>query len=158
MIALLVGVIRLLNWLGLYRRHLPSRDLRALDEKMRTTLLASGQYEEMIDRYSSPWPDLKVFPTANFIQEIMQMVRSLPALSSIKVPVLILLSRSVTYTDPDRSRKMMMRIPDVKIVPVDAYHWPLTERPVEVREAIESWCATKLAFRVAARPHGKDCS
>jgi len=157
-IALLVGVIRLLNWLGLYRRHLPSRDLRALDEKMRTTLLASGQYKEMIDRYSSPWPDLKVFPTANFLQEIMQMVRSLPALSSIKVPVLILLSRSVTYTDPDRSRKMMMRIPDVKIVPIDAYHWPLTERPVEVREAIESWCATRLAFRVAARPHGKDCS
>lgn len=157
-IALLVSAIRLLNWLGLYRRHLPSRDLRALDEKMRTTLLASGQYEEMIDRYSSPWPDLKVFPTANYIQEIMQMVRSLPALSSIKVPVLIVLSRGVTYTDPRRSRKMMMRIPDVKIVPIDAYHWPLTERPVEVREAIESWCEGKPAFRVAARPHGKDCS
>ncbi len=158
-IALLVGAIRLLNWLGLYRRHLPSRDLRALDEKMRTTLLASGQYETMIDRYSSPWPDLKVFPTANFIQEIMQMVRSLPALSSIKVPVLILLSRGVTYTDPDRSREMMMRIADVKIVPIGAYHWPLTERPVEVREAIESWCTgLKPAFRVAARPHGKDCS
>ncbi len=29
-------------------------------------------------------------------------------------------------TDPDRSREMMMRIPDVKIVPIDAYHWPLT--------------------------------
>ena len=140
-IALLVGAVRLLNWLGLYRRHLPSRDLRALDEKMRMTLLASGQYETMIGRYSSPWPVLKVFPTANFIQEIIQMVRSLPALSSIKVSVLILLSRGATYTDPDRSRVMMMRIPDVKMVPIDAYHWPLTERPVEVREAIESWCA-----------------
>ena len=32
-------------------------------------------------------------------------------------------------------------MPDVKMVPIDAYHWPLTERPVEVREAIESWCA-----------------
>ena len=71
----------------------------------------------------------------------MQMVRSLPALSGIKVPVLILLSRGVTYTDPDRSREIMTRIPDVKIVPIDAYHWPLTERPAEVREAIESWCA-----------------
>ena len=140
-IALLVVTIRLLNWLGLYRRHLPSRDLRALDKKMRTTLLASGQYEAMIDRYSSPWPNLKVFPTANYIQEIMQMVRSLPALPSIKVPVLILLSRGGTYTDPDRSRDMMRRIPDVKIVLIDAYHWPLTERPVEVRRAIESWCA-----------------
>ena len=154
-IALLVGVIRLLNWLGLYRRHLPSRDLRVLDEKMRAKLLASGQYEAMIDRYSSPWPDLKVFPTANFIQEIMQMVRSLPALSSIKVPVLILLSRGVTYTDPDRSREMMMRIPDVKIVPIDAYHWPLTEQPVEVREAIESWCeGLKPAFLAGCRSEG----
>lgn len=151
-IALLVSAIRLLNWLGLYRRHLASRDLRALDEKMRTTLLASGQYEAMIDRYSSPWPDLKVFPTANYIQEIMQMVRSVPALSGIKVPVLILLSRGVTYTDPKRSREMMMRIPDVKIVPIDAYHWPLTERPVEVREAIESWCAgLKPAFLTGCR-------
>jgi len=140
-IALLVAAIRLLNRLGLYRRHLPSRDLRALDERMRTTFLASGQYEAMIDRYSSVWPDLKVFPIANYIQEIMQMVRALPALSNIEVPVLILLSRGVTYTDPDRSREMIMRIPDVKIVPIDAYHWPLTERPVEVREAIESWCA-----------------
>ena len=32
-------------------------------------------------------------------------------------------------------------MPDVKMVPIDAYHWLLTERPVEVREAIESWCA-----------------
>lgn len=107
-IALLVGIIRLLNWLGLYRRRLPNRDLRAPDENMRTTLLALGQYEEMIDRYSSPWPDLKVLPTANFIEEIMQMVRSRPLLSSIKVPVFILLSRGVTYTDPDRSREVLM--------------------------------------------------
>lgn len=140
LIALLVAVIRLLNWLGLYRRHLPNRDLRVLDEKMRTTLLASGKYEEMIDRYSSPWPDLKVFPIANYMQEIIQMVRSLPPLSGIRVPVLIVLSRGVTYTDPDRSRAIMKRIPEVKIAPIDAYHWPLTERPVEVREAIESWC------------------
>jgi hypothetical protein len=32
-------------------------------------------------------------------------------------------------------------MPDVKMVPIDAYHWPLTEPPVEVRQAIESWCA-----------------
>ncbi len=150
-IALLVGIIRLLDWLGLYRRRLPNRNLRALNEKMRTTSLASDQYEEMIDRYSSPWADLKVFPTANFIQEIMQMVRSLPLLSSIKMPVLIPLSRDVTYTDPDRSRKMMIRIPDVKIVPIDAYHWPLTERPVKVRQTIESWCAglARISYRLS---------
>ncbi len=151
LIALLVAVVRLFNWLGVYRRHLPNRDLRALDEKMRTTLLASGQYEAMIDRYSSPWPDLKVFPTANYIQEIIQMVRSLPPLSSIKVPVLIVLSRGVTYTDPDRSREIMMQIPEVKVAPIDAYHWPLTERPVEVRKAIESWC-TELRATAAEGP------
>jgi pimeloyl-ACP methyl ester carboxylesterase len=140
-IALLIGLIMLLNRLGVYRRHLPSRDLRALDETVRKTLLESGQYEAMIERYSSPWPDLKVFPVASYIQEAMQMVRSLPALSSITIPVLILLSRGQTYTDPDRSREVIVRIPDVRLVLIDAYHWPLTERPVEVREAIESWCA-----------------
>ena len=69
--------------------------------------------------------------------------------------MLILLSRSVTYTDPDRSRGMMMRIAGVKIAPIDAYPWPLTERPVEARAAIVSWCAGKPAFLTGCRSEAR---
>ncbi len=136
-----VMAIRLLNRLGIYRRHIPKRDLRALDEKMRQTLLSSGQLEQMVSQYSSPWPDLQHFPTANFLQEIMEMVRPVPALSSIAAPVLVVLSKGATYADPIVSRELIGQFKNAATVVIDAYHWPLTEKPLEVRQAIETWCA-----------------
>jgi len=139
-VSLLVGLIRLLNALGLYRRHLPTRDLRKLDEKTRQDLLAAGKQKEMIELYSSPWEDLKFFPLASFLQELIEIVRPLPALAEIKVPVLALLSTGITYTDPGVTQKMLAGDARVQTVSVDAYHWPLTEKPQQVREAIEKWC------------------
>ena len=136
----LVGLIRLLNALGLYRRHLPTRDLRKLDEKTRQDLLAAGKQKEMIELYSSPWEDLKFFPLASFLQELIEIVRPLPALAEIKVPILALLSSGITYTDPGITQKMLAGNTQVQTVTVDAYHWPLTEKPQQVREAIEKWC------------------
>jgi len=140
-LRLAVMAVRMLNRLGIYRRHIPQRDLRALDEKMRETLLATGQLEKMVDRYSSPWPDLQHFPTANFLQEIMEMVRPLPPLSSIAAPILVVLSKGATYADPKFSRELIAQFKNATTVVIDAYHWPLTEKPVEVRQAIEAWCA-----------------
>lgn len=140
-LRLAVMAIRMLNRLGIYRRHIPQRDLRALDEKMRETLLATGQLEQMVDRYSSPWPDLQHFPTANFLQEIMEMVRPLPPLPSIAAPVLVVLSKGATYADPKASHDLIAQFKNATTVVIDAYHWPLTEKPVEVRQAIDAWCA-----------------
>jgi len=139
-VGLIVGLIRLLNALGLYRRHLPTRDLRKLDEKTREDLLAAGKQTEMIELYSSPWEDLKFFPLASFLQELIEIVRPLPALAEIKVPVLALLSTGITYTDPSVTQKTLAGDARVQTVTIDAYHWPLTEKPQQVREAIEKWC------------------
>lgn len=144
LLQLAVIAVRILNRLGIYRRHIPPRDLRALDEQMRETLLATGQLEQMVDRYSSPWPDLQHFPTANYLQEIMEMMRPLPPLSSIVSPVLVLLSKGVTYTDPEVSTELISQFKNATTVAIDAYHWPLTEKPEEVRQAIESWCVGPL--------------
>jgi pimeloyl-ACP methyl ester carboxylesterase len=76
-----IASIRLLNRLGLYRRHIPERDLRALDEGTRVELLAAGKMDEMVRKYKSLWPDLKHFPTANFLEEIIETVRPLPTLA-----------------------------------------------------------------------------
>jgi pimeloyl-ACP methyl ester carboxylesterase len=135
------AVIRLLNRMGLRRRHIPERDMRALDERTRDRLLAAGKIEEMVSAYKSPWPDLKHFPTANFLEEAIEMARPLPSVLSIVAPVLVVLSKGATYADPAITRQMTGRFRQATVVAVDAYHWPLTEKPTETREAIEKWCA-----------------
>jgi esterase len=53
--------------------------------------------------------------------------------------VLVVLSSGTTYTDPGTTRERIDRFPRAEPVMVDAYHWPLTEKPLEVREAVEGW-------------------
>ncbi|MGE5242345.1 MAG: alpha/beta fold hydrolase [Bacteroidota bacterium] len=137
---LLIGSIRLLNALGLRRRHIPNRDLRQLDEATRVKLLNVGKKEEMIALYSSPWEDIKYFPTASFLQELLEIIRPLPPLSSLPMPILALLSTGITYTEPVATRRVLSGHPDMTIVAIDAHHWPLTEKPEQVRAAIERWC------------------
>lgn len=139
-----VALIRLFNSVGLHRRQLPRRDLRALDDRVRLELINSGNASEFVRRYSSPWADLRFFPTAHYLKEIAEMVRPLPAPSEIAVPMLVLLSRSVTYTDPDKTMQLLRDAPNADYESVDAYHWPLTERPEQVREAIERWVAHRV--------------
>jgi pimeloyl-ACP methyl ester carboxylesterase len=150
LVAVLALAVRAMNRLGLRRRRIPQRDLRVLDERMRETVLAAGKQEELVRQYSSPWPDLKHFPTANYLQEIIEMVRPLPPLATISVPVLVVLSKGVTYIEPKISHQIISQFQDVETVMVDAYHWPLTERPTEIREAIEQWCV-QLRERVPDR-------
>lgn len=133
--------VRLLNALGLYRRHIPYRDMRALDERARAALLDAGKAEEFVKQYSSARADLKHFPTANFLQELLAMMRPLPPLAEIDAPVLVLLSKAVTYSDPVQTQELARGFRNAETVVIEAYHWPLTERPAEVREAIERWCA-----------------
>jgi pimeloyl-ACP methyl ester carboxylesterase len=111
-----------------------------MDEATRAKLLQLGKQEEMVELYSSPWEDLKFFPVGSYLQELLEMIRPLPELSRIQAPILALLSTSITYTDPQITRALLAENPGTKIVTVDAYHWPLTENPVQVREAIERWC------------------
>ncbi|MHB8624264.1 MAG: alpha/beta fold hydrolase [Sulfuricaulis sp.] len=139
-VHLLVSLIRLLNALGLRRRHISARNLRLLDEKTRADLLEKGKQQQMIKLYSSPWEDLKYFPAASLLQELLEISRPLPAPSLIKKPILVLLSSGITYTDPVVTHKILTENPQLEIVTIDAYHWPLTEKPVQVRAAIERWC------------------
>lgn len=139
-LRLAIASIRRLNRFGLYRRRIPELDLRALDEKTRAELLGEGKLDEMVREYSSLCSDLKHFPTASLLEELIETVRPLPVLASITAPVLVVLSRGVTYVEPAVTRQVIRQFARATAVEVDAYHWPLTERPVETREAIERWC------------------
>jgi pimeloyl-ACP methyl ester carboxylesterase len=139
-IKAIVSVILFLNRLGLRRRRIPGRDLRKMDEVTRAKLLQAGKQDEMVELYSSPREDLKFFPVGSYLQELLEMIRPLPELARIQAPILALLSTGITYTDPQITRTLLAENPGTKIVTIDAYHWPLTENPVQVRAAIEAWC------------------
>ncbi|MDH3563605.1 MAG: alpha/beta hydrolase [Gammaproteobacteria bacterium] len=136
----IVSLILFLNRIGLRRRNIPGRDLRIMDEATRLKFLGAGKQEEMIDLYSSPWEDLKYFPVASYLQELLEIIRPLPPLSQIKAPVLALLSKGITYTDPKTTHRLLEEQPEIQIETIDAYHWPLTENPLQIRNTIEAWC------------------
>ena len=134
-----IWMTRGFNWLGLRRRDFPLMDLRSLDETTRAAMKGEHPQEELVRRYSALGLILRHMPTANYLQQLVATSAALPELGRITVPVLILESSGVDFMDRDVSRAELARLPNQETLSIDATHWPLTERPVEVRQAIETW-------------------
>ena len=136
----LVEIIRILNRLGLYRRRFQLLDLRELDQKTRAAMSASGTTAPLLRRYASPWYDLRYMPSANYLQGLLELNRSLFFLAEIKTSALALLSTGKTFADPEITRRLLSDMPGCRIKLLDSQHWIPTERPDEMRHAIEQWC------------------
>ena len=137
------AVVRGLNALGLRRQRIPPLDLRALDELARASLGSPQAEAEFIRRYSSTRADLRTFRTAHYLQELVEMFRPLAAPESIAMPTLVLLSTGATFAELPAMRAIAARFPRGEVRTIDCHHWPLTERPDEVRCIIEGWCAAQ---------------
>jgi pimeloyl-ACP methyl ester carboxylesterase len=149
-LALAAAAVRALNALGVHRGALPPLDLRALDRAARAALRASPEAERaFIAQYSSTRADLRHVPTAVYLQDLVAMFRPAPLPRTLGRPVLALLSTGATFADPAAMRAALAG-PQVQIGSIDCHHWPLTERPDEVRRAIEVWIAALDAPRAAA--------
>ena len=134
-------VVHALNALGLRRRRLEPLDLRELDRMARRALVSPQAEAEFIRRYSSTRADLRSLRTAHYVQELVEMFRPVPVPASIRMPVLVLLSTGGTFADPQETQRLVDCFPRGHTVKIDCHHWPLTERPAEVRQAIEAWSA-----------------
>lgn len=128
-----------LNWLGFRRRQFPPRDLRELDEKTREILQNNADIE-IGDLYTNPFIDLEFMPVANYLQDTLEVIRPLPPLEELDVPILVLLSSGASVSDPEKNQAMINRMPKAETITIAANHWLLTEKPKEAREAIEKWC------------------
>jgi pimeloyl-ACP methyl ester carboxylesterase len=135
----LVGMLRGLNALGLRRRHLPPLDLERLDQETRAAMAADGA-GELTRRYASPWEDLRTTSTATYLQSLMAVSRGIPDLSGVRVPVLALIAADGVLSDRVITERVLAGFPHCRVRRVDARHWIPTERPVELREAVEAWC------------------
>ena len=137
------AIVRALNALGLRRREIAPLDLRALDELARASLGSPQAEAEFIRRYSSTRADLRTFRSAHYLQELVEMFRPLASPESIAMPTLVLLSTGATFAALPEMRAIAARFPRGQVQTVDCHHWPLTERPDEVRDLIDTWCAAQ---------------
>jgi pimeloyl-ACP methyl ester carboxylesterase len=138
---LLAGAARLVraaNALGLHRRALEPLDLRALDAQARGAVRSPDAERAFVERYSSIRADLRHVPLAVYLQDLVEMFRPVPLPRALGVPTLALLSTGGTFADPEAMRAALAG-PQVTIEHIDCHHWPLTERPREVRATIEGW-------------------
>jgi pimeloyl-ACP methyl ester carboxylesterase len=137
------AAVRALNAIGLRRRAIAPLDLRALDVLARASLGSPQAEAEFVRRYSSMRADLRTFRTAHYLQELVEMFRPVAAPEAIATPTLVLLSTGATFADLASMQGIAARFPRGEVRLIDCHHWPLTERPDEVRAAIEDWCKTK---------------
>lgn len=134
-----------LNALGIHRRRLAALDLEQLDRETRAASAAPGGAGPLLSRYASPWADLQTTPSLAYLQGLMAVSDPLERLSDIRVPVLALLATGSRFSDPAVTEAALAAIPRVEIVTLPARHWIPTEQPEAMREALERWCAARLA-------------
>ena len=134
-----IGMLWLVNSLGLKRREFPARDLYALDRKTRLTLKHNPDLQ-IADLYMNPFADLPYLPRVNYLQDMQAVVKPLPPLETISQPVLVIMSGGSSLSDRKRNEQQIHRMPNAISELVDCDHWPLTEQPETVRDMIDNWC------------------
>ena len=139
LVKIAILILRMLNGLGLRRRRFPLMDLEALDAETREAMRGDHPQEFLVRRYTGTGLILEYMPIANYLQQLVASISPLPELERITVPTLVLESTGVEVMDRDLSRVELARLPALERAEINATHWPLTERPDEVRRAVESW-------------------
>lgn len=134
-----VLVLRMLGALGLHRRRLVPLDLEQLDREAGAAM-AGAQNGFPVERYSSVREDLRSFPTAVYLQDMLAVTGPLPELDAIRTPALAMLSAGAALTDPDLTASRLAALPDCRIERLPAEHWIPTEQPEAMRRLIEAWC------------------
>lgn len=136
-----VRLIRALNALGLHRRSLVPLDLEALDRETRAAMVRARTADALVKRYAAPWLDLRTTASGAYLQSLIAVSSALPDLATVRTRALALLSRGTAFSDPSLTERLLRAMPNCTIVTLDAHHWIPTERPDEMRRAIEEWCA-----------------
>ncbi len=135
--------IRLVNRMGIYRRHIAPLDLRELDRAARIALQSTENTEAFIKQYSSTRADLKHIHSAQYLQDVVELLRPPPDFLRLRCPVRVLLSTGATFASESATRRDFSTLANVSFATIDCHHWPVTERPEEVRLAIENWVASR---------------
>lgn len=144
LIGISTFLLRLLSTLGFRKQKYPYRDLHQLDLDTRT-FLAANPHKGIADLYMDPFADLKYIPLLNYLQDLYEVTRPLPDISTIHTPILVLLSAGASTSHVDTNREILSTLPNSEIRTIDADHWLLTERPQQAREVIDGWIQSRMS-------------
>lgn len=133
---------RALNRLGLRRSGFVRRDFERFDRDSRARGLGAFQSLGQVLRYMGPWFDLQTMPSANYLQDLIEVYRPAPDVAAIDIPVLVLISSGRLFSDPDATRQLFAPVPGARVETLAANHWILTEQPDQTRRLIEDWCGS----------------
>jgi len=145
MLDVLIVFARLINMAGVYRRSLPSLDLRELDRTGRELIKSVGTPEVLRKRYGSPIHDLRFIPVVAYLQSVRELLRPLPELKNLTIPKLFIFSSGRLFSESCDVNELSGSAVNSETVVIDSYHWVPTEKPVELRGAIEKWCNKHFA-------------
>jgi pimeloyl-ACP methyl ester carboxylesterase len=138
-------LIRGLNAAGLYRRELKPLDLRAMDQLARAALADSERTgdpaakEAFVKQYSSTWADLQSTPCATYLQDLVELFVTAAEPEAVRQPVLVISSSSGTFASRDDTAREIARFPSATTRTIDCQHWPVTEKPMELRNMVEDF-------------------
>ncbi|MHB8426671.1 MAG: alpha/beta fold hydrolase [Acidiferrobacterales bacterium] len=140
-VAALAAILHSANRIGIYRRHIPPLDLENLDRATRLAMAAEHGTHSLTRRYASPWQDLKIMPSANYLEDLLAVSGPLPPLTEVHAPSLALLSTGGVWSSVGRTRESLAKLRQCRVLTLDSRHWIPTEAPDAMRQAIEHWCA-----------------
>ncbi|MCO6434701.1 alpha/beta fold hydrolase [Nitrosomonas nitrosa] len=135
-LKLLVTLIKQLNRLGLHRRQLGTLDLQTLDRRVHEA--SPTELKVMLKDYGSPKHDLKVIPTAQYLGNLIEIIRPLP-ITKVHCPALVIQSCGRSITDAARTQDLLQTLPQVAFATIDSDHWLPATHPDELCELIDSW-------------------
>ncbi|MCE7915374.1 MAG: alpha/beta hydrolase [Nitrosomonas sp. PRO4] len=133
-------LVKLLNRLGLYRHRLETLDLQVLDRRVQES--SQIELKAMLADYGSPWHDLKIVPTAQYLSNLIEILRPLPV-SGVHCPTLVIQSSGHSVTDAKRTEQLLRKLPHVEFATIDSDHWLPATHPDELRELIDNWVLNK---------------
>ncbi len=137
-------LVKLLNRLGLYRRQLETLDLQALDRRVQKA--NHVELKAMLADYGSPWHDLKIVPTVQYLSNLIEVLRPLPV-ATVYCPTLVIQSRGNSVTDAERTQNLLQNLPRVEFATIESDHWLPATHPDKLCALIDSWILNNPALR-----------
>lgn len=136
LLQFVIGAIKQLNRIGIYRRRLKSVNLRMLDRSVHN--VGSAAPERTLAKHGSPWHDLRVTPTTQYLGNFIEIMRPLPV-CSVRCHCLVIQSSGRRITDPVQTRAKLEALSAVEFIEIESQHWLPTTQPDRLCRLIDAW-------------------
>lgn len=131
-----IVLFKRLNQIGIYRRRLKSVNLQVLDRCVHEA--NNVALERTLAKHGSPWHDISVTPTTQYLENFIEIMRPLPV-SSVRCSCLVIQSSGQRITNPVRTRIKLEALPSVEFVEVESEHWLPTTQPDRLCRLVDAW-------------------